>query len=119
MFQPLVPEAVPLVEALLHDLLATTHNLKLCKEEQVSNDTCNCDHIKTDNAGAKKDKVPKEESNGETSDVRLIRLQNKVSDLELLNKVNFELTAIIIYTREPRCAAMLFLFLFFCSRVIV
>jgi hypothetical protein len=34
LFQALVPESVPLVEALLHDLLATTHNLKVCKEQQ-------------------------------------------------------------------------------------
>jgi hypothetical protein len=33
-FQALVPEAVPLVEALLHDLLATTHNLKQCREQK-------------------------------------------------------------------------------------
>ena len=32
--QTLVPDAVPLVEALLHDLLATTHNLKVCKEQR-------------------------------------------------------------------------------------
>ena len=31
-YQPLVVDAVPLVEALLHDLLTTTNSLKLCKE---------------------------------------------------------------------------------------
>ena len=33
-FQTLTPDCQPLVEALLHDLLATTHNLKLCKENK-------------------------------------------------------------------------------------
>jgi len=33
-FKALVPESIPLVEALLHDLLATTHNLKVCKEQK-------------------------------------------------------------------------------------
>ncbi len=47
--QSLVPESVPLVEALLHDLLATTHNLKICKE-QASSKAISLNNVKTLNS---------------------------------------------------------------------
>ena len=38
-----MPEAIPLVEVLLHDLLATTHNLKVCKEQHRKGDYRDCE----------------------------------------------------------------------------
>ncbi len=87
-----MPEAVPLVEALLHDLLATTHNLKICQEQgRKSRET---EHPESDHTGSKKEasaKDKKKDDNNLAADVRVIKLQSKVSDLELLNKVNIGL----------------------------
>ena len=38
-----MPEAIPLVEVLLHDLLATTNNLKVCKEQHRKGDYRDCE----------------------------------------------------------------------------
>ena len=74
--QPLVPEASPLVEALLHDLLATTHNLKKCKEEKY----CQQDIQKP----SKNDNVNQILKEKETESSRVLGLQKKIKDLELL-----------------------------------
>ena len=85
-YQPLVPEAVPLVEALLHDLLATTHNLKICKEQKSY--SCGNTNKKTvvDSAEQLRDKR-------ESENAQIVGLQKKVADFELLYKVRSKQTA--------------------------
>ena len=86
-FQPLVPEASPLVEALLHDLLATTHNLKICKENQISS---NSTPKKTEDKSATGNQSDKILENKEVESSKIIGLQHKVKDLELLYKESLE-----------------------------
>ena len=74
-FQPLVPESLPLVEALLHDLLATTHNLKLCKEQKST---------KIPNVEKNPVKSSKNEEFLESE--KVLSLERKVTDLNLLYK---------------------------------
>lgn len=79
-YQPLVPEALPLVEALLNDLLATTHNLKLCKEQKRSK--CDC---QTSLKNRKSSNETKDER--EAENLQIIDLKRKVGDLQLLQHV--------------------------------
>jgi hypothetical protein len=84
-YQPLVPEAVPLVEALLHDLLATTHNLKICKEQKsVNYKTTNKDDEKTKQTTTTSQDISEIR---EIENIKIIGLQRKVGDLELLHRV--------------------------------
>ena len=83
-YQPLVPEAVPLVEALMQDLLSTTHNLKICKE----NKKCDCKSVpKTAEFVKKSSKDIHHQKDVENA--KIIGLQKKVEDFELLYKVCF------------------------------
>lgn len=84
-YQPLVPEALPLVEALLHDLLATTHNLKICKEQKrpPSSTTCKCQQQSakaSDESSAQR----------EAENLQVIGLKRKVADLDLLQHVSID-----------------------------
>ena len=80
-YQPLVPEAVPLVEALMQDLLTTTHNLKICKE----NKKCDCKNVKNQQDVQKTSKEIHHQKEAENA--KIISLQRKVEDFELLYKV--------------------------------
>ena len=86
-FQPLVPEASPLVEALLHDLLATTHNLKICKEKQSCQSISKKNEDISGNTGNKSEKILE---NKDLESSKIIGLQHKVKDLELLYKESLE-----------------------------
>jgi len=77
-YQPLVPESLPLAEALLHDLLATTHNLKLCKEQKSG-------FSKIQHVDEKRSKSNKNEEEILESE-EVLRLTRKVTDLDLLYK---------------------------------
>ena len=89
-YQPLVIDAVPLVEALLHDLLTTTGSLKICKE---SNNKDNYHQQESPESEIRKDSKPNAFSTpiaNNTSQLetnsKIICLQNRVTDLENLNK---------------------------------
>ena len=89
-YQPLVADAVPLVEALLHDLLTTTHSLKLCKETNKL--TNQYQHESVQGIELKNISKPSASSTplisstpGETS-AKIIRLQSRVRDLEDVNR---------------------------------
>ena len=85
-YQPLVPEAVPLVEALMQDLLSTTHNLKICKE----NKKCDCKSVpKTAEFVQKSSKDIHHQKDVENA--KIIGLQKKVEDFELLYKESLEI----------------------------
>ena len=81
-YQPLVVDSIPLVEALLHDLLATTSSLKLCREKNESkhNDKQPSNLSKPSAASTPIIPSPIE------VDAKTIRLQSRVDDLENLNK---------------------------------
>ena len=81
-YQPLVVDSIPLVEALLHDLLATTSSLKLCRENKESkiNDIQPTNLSKPSAASTPIIPSPFE------VDAKTIRLQTRVDDLENLNK---------------------------------
>ena len=80
-YQPLVPESVPLVEALFHDLMNTTHNLKICKEQQG----CHiAEKPKSHNEGQKSYDQRSEDN------VKIINLKKKIEDLDLLHKESLE-----------------------------
>ena len=89
-YQPLVVDAVPLVEALLHDLLTTTNSLKLCKETKSNknnyhtNDTKNNElkNISKPNAAS----TPIHTSTPEETNAKIISLKSRMQDLETLNK---------------------------------
>ena len=79
-YQPLVLDAVPLVEALVHDLLATTHNLKVCREESQS---------------IQKKVIHSRQAAPETQqavprvhfdEAKVTKLESRVQDLTVLNK---------------------------------
>ena len=92
-YQPLVIDAVPLVEALLHDLLTTTHNLKLCREESKLKNQYQYEVEPTrGNAG---ETIPKPSasstpltsaSEGGNHSAKVIRLESRLADLENLNR---------------------------------
>ena len=90
-YQPLVIDAVPLVEALLHDLLTTTSSLKICKESNNNKDNY---HLQDSPVSEiRKDSKPNAFSTpiaNNTSPLetnsKIICLQNRVTDLENLNK---------------------------------
>ena len=73
-YQPLVPEGLPLVEALLHDLLATTHNLKICKEQKSGE--------KFVKSAKPEEKAPVSRDFLESE--KVLNLTKKVQDLDLL-----------------------------------
>jgi len=83
-YQPLVVDAVPLVEALVHDLLATTHNLRLCKE---ANKLKYPSHAETDKRPSATS-TPVTTSGGSVggSDHRIFSLESRLADLENLNR---------------------------------
>ena len=76
-YQPLVPEGLPLVEALLHDLLATTHNLKICKEQKSGEKFTKS---ATKQESEKSSKVSRDYLESE----KVLNLTKKVQDLDLL-----------------------------------
>ena len=85
-YQPLVPEAVPLVEALMQDLLSTTHNLKICKESKK----CDCKSVhKTAEFVQKSSKDIHHQKDIENA--KIIGLQKKVEDFELLYKESLDI----------------------------
>ena len=77
-----MPEAVPLVEALFHDLLATTNNLKKSKEQK----NCNCAQKPTEVKIASEELKEKRDA----ENVQIVGLQKKVADFELLYKESLE-----------------------------
>lgn len=80
-YQPLVPESLGLVEALLHDLLATTHNLKVCQDQKKVIK----DKPQVQNRSEERPKITDPCDN-----VQVIELQKKVSDFQLLYKESLE-----------------------------
>ena len=74
-YQPLVPEGLPLVEALLHDLLATTHNLKFCKEQKNGETFTPKPKITEEKSSKNEDFLESE---------KVLNLTKKVQDLDLL-----------------------------------
>ena len=90
-YQPLVVDSIPLVEALLHDLLATTSSLKLCRQqngaksnfEQQSN-LKDDNHISASKPSASS--TPIIPPSPTDLNVKTIRLKSRVKDLENLNK---------------------------------
>ena len=82
-YQPLVPESLPLAEALLHDLLATTHNLKLCKEQKSGFSKIH--HV--DEKKSKSDEKNEEFLESE----QVLNLTRKVTDLDLLYKESIKI----------------------------
>jgi centrosomal protein CEP135 len=89
-YQPLVVDAVPLVEALLHDLLTTTNSLKLCKEAKDTKKNYNTNE--TENNELKNVSKPKASSTPilsstpEETNAKIISLKSRTKDLENLNK---------------------------------
>ena len=79
-YQPLVPESVPLVEALMHDLLATTHNLKQCQSNENKMGTSN------QSSNQSKQKSVSEEiiRQKDCESTAMIDMKKKVSDLNLM-----------------------------------
>ena len=83
-YQPLVPEALPLVEALFHDLLGTTHNLKICKENKI----CDCGKSARKSADEQIEKQSENfQAQKEVENVKIIGLQKKLEDVQLLYQV--------------------------------
>ena len=80
-YQPLVPESVALVDALLHDLLATTHNLKICQESK------NPPPLKSQKSEATDSILKSREIQSE----KVIQLEKKVSDFQLLYHESLEI----------------------------
>ena len=89
-YQPLVVDAVPLVEALLHDLLTTTNSLKLCKEanntkgKYNTNETKNNELKNISKPNASSTPIPS--STPEETNAKIISLKSRMKDLENLNK---------------------------------
>jgi len=82
-YQPLVVDAVPLVEALVQDLLATTHNLKVCREEVSSRQsTKQTTTVISSRSPASCEQQP----SFHFDSAKVTRLEAKVDDLDLLNK---------------------------------
>ena len=89
-YQPLVIDSVPLVEALLHDLLATTNSLKLCKDskepkQQYNHDTTNSNELRNISKPSASS-TPIVSYTPEETNTKIIRLQSRMKDLEDLNQ---------------------------------
>ena len=90
-YQPLVVDSIPLVEALLHDLLATTSSLKACRENNEANTQISSniatkdDHVvsATKPSASSTPIIPPSPTELNT---KTIRLQSRVKDLENLNR---------------------------------
>ena len=84
-YQPLVVDAIPLVEALVQDLLLTTHNLKMCREKVQDQQLP---------ASRSQKSFKLSECHDRTAlpsiDPELTKLEIRVADLELLNKESHE-----------------------------
>ena len=80
-YQPLVLDAVPLVEALVHDLLATTHNLKVCREESQSYQK-KVIHSRQTPPAPENQALPKVHFD----EAKVTKLESRVQDLTVLNK---------------------------------
>ena len=87
-YQPLVVDAVPLVEALLHDLLTTTHNLKLCREDSKlkSQYQYEVEPHKTIPKPSASSTPLTPASEGGNHSAKVIRLESRLADLENLNR---------------------------------
>lgn len=92
-YQPLVIDAVPLVEALFHDLLTTTHNLKLCSEQSKLKDEYQLE-VEQPNRNVAHKAVSKPSASSTPLTIafegnhgaKIIRLESRLADLENLNR---------------------------------